>query len=132
MIFFRNGEVKIADMKGFIERHPEIKPYIIDENRFLNINVQTDGYGVFWNEKAAVSDRELYHEGIVIPLSLNDFINFVRYRVVSTAEACDILDCSRQNIDDLLKRGKLHPIRTDVKNKMFLKNEITQRARKKD
>ncbi|MBR5111191.1 MAG: hypothetical protein IK099_13515 [Clostridia bacterium] len=44
-------------------------------------------------------------------------------RIVSASEACSILDCSRQNIDDLMRRDKLHPIRTDAKYKLFSKRK---------
>lgn len=119
-------------MQKLIDRHPECKPFLNDEERFNKVEVQTDGYGVIWGQSAAVSDRELYEEGVPISLSINDFSNFVRYRVISTTEACQILDCSRQNIDDLIKRNKLHPIRTEAKNKLFSRNEVVQRAKKKD
>ena len=76
-----------------------------------------------------ISDHELYAHSESVPLSLEDFIGFVRHRVVSASEACRLLDCSRQNIDDLIKRDKLHPIRTDTKYKLFLRNEILQRRK---
>ena len=130
LVFFRNGEVKIADMWGFAESHPDCRPYLSPEERFKAVEVQPDGYGVFWSNRAMISDRELYEESQPVPLTLGDFIGFVRYRVVSTHEACQILGCSRQNIDDLIKRGKLRPIRQDNRNKLFLRNEITQRKQK--
>ena len=43
--------------------------------------------------------------------------------------ACAILDCSRQNIDDLMRRDKLHLIRTDAKYKLFSKAEVMQRRK---
>ena len=52
-----------------------------------------------------------------------------RTSIVSASEACQLLDCSRQNIDDLMKRGKLHPIRKDTKYKLFLRNEVLQRRK---
>ena len=76
-----------------------------------------------------ISDKMLYDNGTPIPLSLNDFITFIRNLVINTAEACALLDCSRQNIDDLVKRKRLHPIRTDAKAKLFLKNEVMQRRK---
>ena len=76
-----------------------------------------------------ISDRELYEKSENIPLSLEDFIGFVRHRIVNTNEACQLLGCSRQNIDDLMKRDKLHPIRKDAKYKLFLKSEIMQRRK---
>ena len=74
-----------------------------------------------------ISDRKLYESGESLPLALEDFIGFVQHRVVSSNEAARILECSRQNIDDLIRRDKLHPIRRDAKNKLFLRNEVLQR-----
>ncbi|MCR5523965.1 MAG: helix-turn-helix domain-containing protein [Clostridia bacterium] len=48
-------------------------------------------------------------------------------RVVNTAEAAKILNCSRQNIDDLIKRGKIKPIKEMANDKLFLKSDILKR-----
>ena len=127
LVFFRNGEVRIADAQLLSETYTDCKPYLVNEGRFAGVEVQPDGYGVMWSERAVLSDRELYEHSQAIPLTLDDFIGFVRHRIVSASEACRILECSRQNIDDLMKRGKLHPIRRDAKNRLFLKNEIMRR-----
>ena len=82
-----------------------------------------------WSDRAMISDRELYEKSESIPLSLEDFIGFVQHRIVNANEACQLLGCSRQNIDDLMKRDKLHPIRKDAKYKLFLKSEIMQRRK---
>lgn len=130
LIFFRNGEVRISDIKAFVSAgHAACEPYLAQENRFNAIEVQPDGYGVMWSSQAMISDRELYAHSERVPLSLHDFIGFVRHRIVSASEACQLLDCSRQNIDDLMKRGKLHPIRKDAKYKLFLRNEVLQRRK---
>ena len=129
LVFFRNGEVKIADTHELVSENASCLPYINSDSRFNRVEVQTDGYGVMWSEQAVISDHDLYVHGVPVPLSLRDFCRFVQVRVISATEACGILDCSRQNIDDLIKRNKLHPIRMDSKYKLFLKNEVTQRKR---
>ena len=128
LLFFRNGEVRIADMNVLAESHTECKPYLSRKERFNAVEVQPDGYGVTWSERAMISDQELYANSERVPLSLDDFIGFVQNRVVSASEACQMLGCSRQNIDDLMKRGKLHPIRRDAKYKLFLRSEVAQRG----
>ncbi len=67
--------------------------------------------------------------GAPVPLSINDFCSFVQQRVLSVTEAAVMLGCSRQNIDDLTRRGKLHPIRTYAKNKLYLRAEVLQRKK---
>ena len=55
---------------------------------------------------------------------MDDFRSFIANQVLNTAEAAEMCGCYRQNIDDQLKRGKLHPLRENICNKLFLKNEI--------
>lgn len=67
----------------------------------------------------------------VVPLKdrqlLVFFRDFVSHRVVNAAEAAEMLECSRQNIGDLVQREKLHPIKREAKSALFLKNEVVQR-----
>ncbi|MBQ1780336.1 MAG: helix-turn-helix domain-containing protein [Bacteroidales bacterium] len=46
---------------------------------------------------------------------------------MTTAEACELLQCSRQNIDDLVRRDKLHPIKPGGRTKLFLRSEVEER-----
>ncbi|MBR0364095.1 MAG: helix-turn-helix domain-containing protein [Clostridia bacterium] len=62
-----------------------------------------------------------------MPLSADDFASFVARRVITTAEACELLGCSRQNINDLVRRGKLHPVKAGGRTKLFLRSEVEQR-----
>ena len=75
----------------------------------------------------SISDEELYASGRTIPLSSDDFREFVVHRVINSAEAAELLDCSRQNIKDLIRRNKLHPIKSTEKNTLFLKSEVMKR-----
>lgn len=65
--------------------------------------------------------------GKSVPLTIEDFRNFATHRVINAAEAAEILGCSRQNIIDLTKRGKLHPIKTSEKSTLYLKSEVLKR-----
>ena len=127
LVFFRNGLGKIIDVDSLAV--PACSPFLANQQRFNSVEVQPDGYGVFWNDQAAIPHRDLFAHGMAVPLSLQDFSRFIQHRVVSASEACSLLDCSRQNIDDLMRRDKLHPLRTDAKYKLFLKNEVIQRKR---
>ena len=127
LVFFRNGAVKKCDIRTMKEEDRTFKPILTEEKKFQMVSVQTGGYGVCWGENIFISDHELYLSGTEVPLSMEDFVSFVDCRVVSTSEAAKLLDCSRQNINDLVARGKLKPIKVEQKNKFFLKNEILQR-----
>ena len=127
LVFFRNGVSKITDVREIAPSSAE--PYLANQVRFNTVEVQPDGFGVYWNEQTMIAHRDLYSHGVTVPLSLKDLHRFVQDRIVSASEACSILDCSRQNIDDLMRRDKLHPIRTDAKYKLFSKAEVMQRKK---
>lgn len=60
-------------------------------------------------------------------MTADDFRAFAAERVIYAADAAEILNCSRQYINDLVKTGKLHPIKAIGKNTMFLKSEALRR-----
>jgi predicted DNA-binding transcriptional regulator AlpA len=128
LVFFRDGSVKKCDVELLVASDKAFSPIMKNENLFHSFSIQPGGYGVCWGGNLNIADETLYEHGIDVPLSLEDFRQFVECRVVNTAEAAELLGCSRQNIDDLIRRGKLHhPVKATSKNKFFLKSEIIQR-----
>ena len=127
LVFFLNGVTKVVDLQELSST--VLAPYLASQSRFNAVEVQPDGFGVYWNDRAMLPHRVLYTHGVTIPLTLDALHHYVQERVVSASEACRILDCSRQNIDDLMRRDKLHPIRTDAKYKLFSKSEVMQRKK---
>ena len=128
MVFFRNGQTKIVNVQEM--NISACKPHIAKQQRFNTVEVQADGFGVYWNDEAAISYQKLFASGVEIPVTLQDIHSFVKERLVNAPEACKLLECSRQNIDDLVKRDKLHPVRTDTKQKLFAKAEVMQRMKR--
>jgi hypothetical protein len=55
--------------------------------------------------------------------------SFIAAEVINTSEAAEILSCSRQNIEDLIKRNKLIPIKIYPRDKLFLKSDVLQRVK---
>ena len=52
------------------------------------------------------------------------FVNLIKENVIYTSEAMKILNCTRQYINELVKKNVLNPIKSDDKNTLFLKNEV--------
>jgi len=59
----------------------------------------------------------------------DELILFINENVITTMEVAELLSCSRQNIDDLVRRGKLTPIRKTHRDKWFLKSDILARVK---
>lgn len=61
--------------------------------------------------------------------SSEELKKFIVSEVINTSEAAAILNCSRQNIDDLVKRNKLIPIKTYPRDKLFFKADVAARVK---
>ncbi|HPF86991.1 MAG TPA: DUF2442 domain-containing protein [Candidatus Limiplasma sp.] len=127
LVFFRDGTIQKFDMKSAPFLGNAFLPILKDEALFSTVAIQPGGYGVCWGETLAVADTVLYDFSDTVALSQEDFARFAEYRVVNAAEAAGLLHCSRQNISDLVRRGRLHPVKATPKNTLFLKSEIIQR-----
>lgn len=62
--------------------------------------------------------------------SREELTAFIVSEVINTSEAMSLLNCTRQNIDDLITRGKLTPIKKFKRDSIFWKEDILQRLKK--
>lgn len=127
LVFFRDGAVKKCDLKKYFHTRQPFGILIHNPEYFTDVKMQSGGLGVYWDIDRCVPAHTLYDMGLPLPLSLSDFEAFVSRRIINVAEAAEILDCSRQNIKDLTKRGKLHPVKSSEKNTLYLKSEVLRR-----
>lgn len=127
VVFFRNGKTKKCNVKKQFDEIINLNSKYKDKETFKKVKIIVGGYGLTWGNHLNISNENLYDNGKTIPLTIDDFKCFVSESIVNSSEASELLNCSRQNIDDLVKRDKLHPIRQSEKNKLFLKDEVLQR-----
>lgn len=127
LVFFEDDLVRKCDVEPLFKGNAFSNPVLKDNELFCGVSVQTGGYGVCWGESLTLDNHTLYRCGEIIPLTLDDFKRFISCRTVNTMEAAELLGCSRQNIEDLILRDKLHPVKSNPRSKLFLKSEILQR-----
>ena len=51
-------------------------------------------------------------------------IHFICNEIITTAEATELLDCSRQYLDELVSKGKITPIKTINRVRLYWRNDI--------
>lgn len=126
LVFYAKGDAKRVNVQALAGR--ECQPYLADQDRFDKVAIQPGGFGIEWSERAYISYRELL-VGDSVPLTVPELNRYLQHRLVNAAEAGQLLGCSRQNIDDLMRRNKLHPLRKDAKYKLFSRAEVENRMR---
>lgn len=53
-----------------------------------------------------------------------ELIRFINDEIVNTSEALDILGCSRQNLNMMIKKEKITPIKEMVRDRLFFKDDV--------
>lgn len=127
LVFFRDGAIRKCDLKEYFKGKYNFSILLKQPDFFEHVRILAGGYGIQWNENQSIPDSELYKMGKKIPLTEEDFIAFASKRVINAAEAAEILNCSRQYINKLVKTNQLHPIKSSDKNTLFLKREVLKR-----
>ena len=127
LIFFRDGTIRKCNLTNYLETHPRFAILTTKPDYFSHVQIQTGGYGIQWDNNLTISDSVLYQMGKHIPLTAEDFKAFASQRIINAAEAAEILNCSRQYINELVKSDKLHPIKLSEKNTLLLKSEVLHR-----
>ena len=128
LVFFCNGQIKRCNINKFIKKNDRLAALLRSApDQSDSAYLMTGGYGIEWNDDVTISYSDLYDNGTDVPLSSSDFTRFVQFRVINAAEAAELLNCSRQYINELVKKKKLTPIKTSDKNTLFLKSDVLKR-----
>ena len=127
LVIFDNHVVKLFDVRSIIADYPEYSD-LENEDLFSLVKVEPGGYGVSWTSELDASEGELWENGVELPISAEDIAMFVHRNLINVTEVTEILRCSRQNVEDLIKRKKLKPIKSFPRGNLFLSSDIIRRV----
>ncbi|TKI43426.1 DNA-binding protein [Bacillus mycoides] len=54
----------------------------------------------------------------------DDLIRFIQDEIVNTSEALEILGCSRQNLNVMVQKEKVKPIKEMSRDRLYFKEDI--------
>ena len=95
---FANGTTKIYDVKPLLDRIPAFKA-LEDEALFSQVEVDTGGYGIVWNDDLDLSCDELWEHGKKIETPFDDLISF--------ADASELWNLSESTLRKAVSYGKI-------------------------
>ena len=88
------------------------------------LSMQAGGHGITIADDGYIPVSVLRSSGTPLPVTAADFIAYLQEELIDTAEAARIMGCTRQNIQDLVRRGRIRPVKTLRNNFLFLRSEI--------
>ncbi len=124
LVFFRDGSTVISDLNELLEDNRLLANVNTSDETFRSMCVAPGGNGIEWGEERNIPAELLHTTGKRIDITFEDMATFAAIRLVDTTEACKMLNCSRQYINQLIREGKFTPIRAASNNNLFLKSDI--------
>lgn len=82
------------------------------------------GCGLIYDESELVRSEDLVKNGIKLPITSEMLKAYATKELISTSDAIKLLGCSRQNLDNFVKRGKITPAPINATCRMFFRSDI--------
>jgi hypothetical protein len=127
LVYFYDGKGVVCDVRALVGKEQRFKLILEKESLFESVKVNAGGYSIGWGTTHEIPDYVLRNEKKEVPISLEDMRLFIEHETCDTAETTRRLNCTRQNIDDLVRRGRLTPVKTGARSKLFFCSEVEER-----
>ena len=124
LVFFKDSKSVVVDIGKLCKDNRLYGNILRNSEIFRNVRVSPGGNGIEWGEEHYISAETLRKKGKSSLIDYDDVIGFVKERLVDTAEAARILNCSRQYIKQLSDKERLVPVREGANSNLYLKSEI--------
>ncbi len=123
LCFFSDETVKKVDLAKLIDQDG-VDKVIQNKALYQSGKIGVGGYAVTFNDSIDIPSWRLYEAGERIPLTVQDFKNYIKNNVLSTGESCEILECSRQNIAYIVKKEQLEPLKIHENGNLYLRGDV--------
>jgi hypothetical protein len=96
------------------------------QEHLTRLTMQAGGHGITVADDGHIPAGVLRSYATPIPVTATDFKTYLQQELIDTAEAARIMGCTRQNIQDLVRRGRIKPVVTLRNNFLFLRSELEE------
>lgn len=124
LCLFKDDVVQKVNLSLLYKQYVELSHILRNRAVFDTVKVGVGGYSIVLNDSFEIQALDLRTIGTEIPLTSNDFYNFIQRNVTDTTKACDMLQCTRQNLSYMVKEEKIKPIIRGTKENLYLKGEV--------
>ena len=123
---YRDDSVIICNLSEFIHTERRYQILARDPERYEKAVITPGGSGLTWGSGLFLSAEELKSYGTALSLTLSDLLQFSDSTLLDTAQVCDMLGCTRQYVDSLVRQGKLQVIKQTGKARFYLKSDVEE------
>lgn len=124
LLLCEDDTVRQITTRDLIACNPKVETFQKNQRILNTVRVDVGGYGIIFNGSIGVAKKHLLEKADVLPIKASSFYSYARNNVLSTAEACESLGFTRQNLSYLSKTEALKPIKEGTRENLFLKGDI--------
>ena len=128
LCMFQDDLVRKIDLNKLVKYYKDLSHVLKNRALLESAKVGPGGYSLIFDDAIELQAIALRDFPITTPLGAKDFYRFACRNIVDTTKACDMLQCSRQNLAYLVKEEKLKPVFEGAKGNLYLKGEIENLA----
>lgn len=121
---FRDHVVSRIDLNILAKENKDAAHLLRNQALLASVQVGVGGYSIEFPDFCDISKDTLRKEEWRLPLDARDFYHFVQRNVVNSAQACKMLDCTKQNLSYLAKSNRIKPLISGAKENFFTKGSI--------
>ena len=111
-----------ADRCAFISR--QVRRLLTYKNRLSALQAVSSGFELRWDEDAAgISYDAVYENCEFLPVDMESLERFTIGNLVTTQDIINEMGCTRQNINDHVKRGRIRSVDLNAKTQIFSRRE---------
>lgn len=125
LVFFLDDSTKLCNVADLIKPGSKLQLYLnAYPQNTGKAKLLPDGFGMYWDDNMQILYTDLYNAGISDAIKYDDIMKFASDQVISSNEVSKLLNCSRQYVNELVKKDKLAPAKKDSKNPLFYKDDV--------
>lgn len=115
-----------VDLNKLVEYYPSLNSILNKRDLLETVKVGIGGYSIVFCDSIEIQAYHLREIGTQLPLSAKDFECYIQIDLIDTMSACEIMQCSRQNLSYFVKRKVIKPVIKGAKENIYTKGAIEE------
>ena len=124
LVFFKDDTARRIELEPLFLENDRFGRIRREQELFLRVKVSPGGNGIEWGENYSIPAEWLYTAGEIAGVGYQDFVTYAKTRLVDTTGASELLGVSRQYLDQLVREGRLGPVLSGEKCRIFIRAEL--------
>ena len=122
--FTRNGSIRTGSIRDIGLKNEAFIRLAAYKEQLSAVRLSEGGHEISICGSEEITSEEIIKNSKDTGIAIEDIYEYMRDSLIDTSEAARIMECSRQNIQDLVKRKRLSPLMKLSGGFLFMKEQL--------